>query len=146
PALRPLDQSLEAPVSSLVPLGAHHPVSRVTPVPRRLRLEELPGRPVPAKLSLPSVIEPGRGILVRVDPGSRLVSRIERSAAAGVDETQPLQLREATDVDGAPHTAFATGRDSLSRLVVAQGIPHAVDPAEAQPLVDDLGPSDRRPA
>src|SRR5262249_16914299 len=81
-----------------------------------------------------------------VDPRPRLVALLECRAAARVHEAELLELLEPLDVDRAPDTALPPRRDPLRRAVIAQPIADAVDPTEAQLLVNKVLPRDRRPS
>ena len=60
-----------------------------------------------------------------------------------MDQALRLEFLEAPDVDRAPHAAFPPWRYALGRPVVVEGVAHAVDPAEAELLVDEVLPRDR---
>src|SRR2546421_3158097 len=143
---RVLDELFEASHFGLVAFGAHHPVRSRHSIRRSLCLEKFPGSLVLAKRSLAWRVEAPRAVFVRVDPRPCLVPFLERRPSAWVDEAQVVQVSEPFDVDIAPDAALAPGRDPLRRAVIAQRVANAVDPAEAELLVDNVLPRDRRTA
>src|ERR1700737_5060463 len=61
-------------------------------------------------------------------------------------QTCSVELAKPLDVDHTPVASLAARRDALGEAVFIQRVPHAVDPAEAQALINDLGPGHRRAA
>lgn len=140
--VRALDQRVEPAIPGLISLCAHDPIAGGPAVPRCLAIEKLPGSLPQAKPRLPSRVEADTIVLVGVDARPSLVSCLECGSTSGMYETLLLQLSITPDVDSAPNAAFATRRNALGRHVVAERVPHAVDPAEAELLVNDLLPGD----
>jgi len=136
------DQLLQAALPGFLPFGAHHPEGGRHPVGGRLRLEEFPRRGVAAKDRFELRIQAESAILIGVQPGPRLIPSLEGGPTAWMHETLPLQLREAPDVDIAPDAALAPGRKPLRGGAIGKRVANAVDPTEAELLVDNLGPGD----
>src|SRR5207237_8146513 len=84
-----------------------------------------------------------RLVLIGVDHRTARVARLEGGPAGGVDESHRFQFLESPDVDRAPDAPLPPRRDALRRAAVALPVTHAVDPAEAERLVDQLLPGHR---
>src|SRR4051812_23875606 len=146
PVGRVLDQLCEAPLAGRLALGADHPVRGRPPVPGRLGVEELRRRGARAQLLLVLRRElRGLALLVGVDRRAVVAAALERGEARGPHEALVDELPHALDVDRAPVRARLARREADRVRLVAQAAAHAVDPAEAQRLVDRLRPGDAPP-
>src|ERR1700694_4782672 len=137
-----LDQQRQPALAGLRPLRGHHPVSRRSPVPRRLG--------APDRASLRVAAQP----LLQIR-GERDWLLLERVVCrhARLEGLQPrrlhppllVQLADAADVHRAPAAARAAGREADAIRLAIHVLPDSVDPADAESLVDGLGPGDPRP-
>jgi hypothetical protein len=84
-------------------------------------------------------------LLVGVDRGPVVAAALEGGEAGRAHEPQLGQLAHATDVHRAPVAALLARREADRVAVVVDAPAHAVDPAEAQRLIDRLGPRDAGP-
>src|SRR5258708_788407 len=134
-------QPLEA---RLVLLRAHHKKGGEAPIPGGLRLEEGPGARVRAELALEGTAQCRVRALERLDARPLLVAPLERGEARRAHPPECLQLAHALDVDEAPVAARLARREALDVAALVHGLAHAVDPAEAECLVEGLPVGDAR--
>src|SRR6266545_904319 len=134
-------QPLEA---RLVLLRAHHEPVGEAPIPGRLRLEEGPGGRVGAELALEGTGQCRVRALERLDARPLLVAPLERGEAGRAHPPERLQLAHALDVDEAPVTPRLARREALDVAALVHGLAHAVDPPEAERLVEGLPVGDAR--
>src|SRR5437588_3069488 len=142
-----VDQRPQPLPASLISLRAHDPPDRGLAVRRRSRLEILPRGGVRAELPLLVGLELRRvALLVGVDRGTVVGAGLEGGEAGGPHPAVRDQLARAPDVHGAPRAPRLPRREANGVALVAEAPPDAVDPAEAERLVDRLGPGHTRPA
>src|SRR5919106_5980178 len=139
---RVLDQRREPALPSLLPFGADHPPCGVPSEPRRQRLPERPSCPVlPESRRLIA-----RELRVRaqgcISPGALLVAPLERPLAGRVHPAFGDQLSGARDVDRAPVALRRSRREPVHVPLLVDAVPDAVDPSEAQRLVEGLAERD----
>src|SRR5260370_7450012 len=103
---RMLDQRVEAPVTRLLALCAYDPVRSRAAIPRRFRLEELPGRPVLPQGGLAFLVQTALAILIGVYRGARLVALRIRRPSARLHEPQPAQLLHPPPAPCPPPPSF----------------------------------------
>ena len=104
-------------------------------------MKELPTGAVGPEASLLIRLQLGSGpLLVRVDSGFSWAASLEGGEACGLHETLFRELLDPFLVSGAPDAPwFARGEsDRISPVVDA--LTHAVDPSEAERLIDRLRP------
>src|SRR5262249_12035043 len=140
------DQRGETALSRLLLLRAGHPVRGEPLVVRSLGTVELPGLPVGLDLLLVARPEAGGLALDRAGARPLRVGLRERREPGRRHAALLLQHGHALDVHVAPDALRLARRepDAIARRVDA--VADAVDPAEAQRLVDRLRPGDAGPA
>src|SRR3954454_7899217 len=138
------DQRRQSPRARLFFFCAGDPVDRYAAVARRLRVEELPSLLIRAEFLLVLSWQRAHLVLVRVDRGLLLAPLLERAQPGGLHSSELRQLRDARDVDRAPGARLFSRRETDAVTDVVDAPPHAVDPAEAERLIDRLRPSDGR--
>src|SRR5438093_2610556 len=140
------DQRPEVAGARLFLLPADDPPRGQALVVRRLRAKKIPCLLVRLESLLVRRPQPGVPPLERVHAGPLGVGLRERGQARRRHSPELLQRGHALDVHVAPDALWLPRReaDAVARLVDA--VAHAVDPAEAESLVDRLGPRDAGPA
>ena len=141
-----LDERIEAPFARGRLLGARHPVRYSLAIRGRAGLPVGPGGRVP--------LEPGELVsaevvdrtLVGVDRGLRVRARLERTEPRRAHPALGGQSGDLGHVDRAPVAALPAGREPLRVADLVEPLELAVDPADAQRLVDGVRPADGRPA
>ena len=114
-------------------------MGRDSPVARRLGGEERPCLLLRPKTSLISGIEDPVPVLERVRVRSlRIAKRVGSEPRLGHAARCPQRF-DLGDVDRAPDAARPPRRESLDECLVVQPFLEAVDPAEAERLVDRFG-------
>jgi len=141
-----LEQLLESPAPRVLPLRTDDPPDRDATIRRRLRLEEGPGGRIRLELPGELLTELLRWPLVGVDGRPSRIPRLEGGNACGSHEAALRQLFDAGHVHGTPDAPRAARGepDRVAHLVAA--LSHAIDPAEAECLVDRLSPAHGRHA
>src|SRR5207253_4462416 len=114
------------------------------PVTGRLGLEVLPGLPVRAKAFLVLGRELPRRVLERILLRARLVAIPEGGQTRLLHQSELDQLLRPADVDVAPDAARPPRRKADRVALVIDPLADAVDPAEAERLVDGFFPGDAR--
>src|SRR5207248_2678648 len=104
---------------------------------------ELPCLPVCTELLLISRIELTEGVFIRVNRRLILAPVFKRPQPGAFHLAELRQFRHTGDVDGAPVADRLSRRETDAVTLVIDATSHAVDPSEAECLIDRLGPGDR---
>src|SRR5262249_15016895 len=131
-------------LSCRVLLGADDPRDAHAPVRRWLGLEEPPGHIVSPEQLLFVLGERGRPGLVRIGASFRRFPYLERLEAGRAHASLLDQLLSSLHVDAAPDAARPARGETDLVITVVDALSVAVDPAEAERLIDCLGPGDAR--
>ncbi len=133
---------LEAPGPGLRPLRVGDPERHRPTVGRRARLPVGPGGRIRLEAARLLVGEGGGRSFIGIDPGALRRPRLERRESGGTH--QPLGDQSLGDghVPRAPGTPLPTRRHPLGASAGVERVADAVDPAEAEHLVDHLFPGD----
>src|SRR5262245_10425237 len=129
------DQNAEAALARRRLLGAHHVEGAGPLVPGRRRREETPGRGTGAESPQELRRQDARPALVGV---RALHSRLEGGESSRGDSAVRLELAEAPEVDRAPLALRLARAEADAEARRVEGAPYAVDPAQAQRLVEGL--------
>src|SRR5262245_60081885 len=142
PGLRVVDQPRQPSEARRLLLGADDIEGGDLAVPRRLRLEEGPRLLVGAELQFVGGVEGTRRPLVRVLLRLLRIAGSERGVPRRLDQPELLQFAEPLDIHGAPVAPRLPRGEPDSVADVVETLADAVDPAEAQDLVERLGVGD----
>src|SRR6185503_3940614 len=138
------DQRVEAAQPRLVLLRAHHVPGGEMAVPGWPRLEESPGLRARAEAALERARESRVRARDRVGARRLLVALLERGATRRAHSSGRLELAYALHVDDAPHRAGLARGEALHVPALVHALAHAVDPSEAERLVQRFPVGDPR--
>src|SRR5262249_53732985 len=135
------DQDVEPPALCRFLFGTDHPPRRDALIRRRLRREEAPR--IAAGLEL--LRERGRqlrilSLLEAVDCGLRFAPLLDRRGPRRSHALAPGELGDAADVHSAPDAAGTPRREPDLVAAGVDALAYAIDPSEAERLVNRLGP------